>query len=97
MCEWQGNEIPLGARILGICDAFDVMISGRDYKPALNKNEIILEFENCSGKQFDPDIAAIMIKMIKKGMFDDLFDEKGKQKNTVLKQPSMSFNSKVEV
>jgi len=93
----QGNEIPLGARILGICDAFDVMISGRDYKPALTKNEIILELENCSGKQFDPDIVIIMINMIKKGLFDSLYNEKDSQKNTVIKQPSMSFNSKVEV
>lgn len=67
----KGEDIPLGARILCVCDAFDVMSTGRSYKPALTKWQIIAELQNCSGKQFDPEIAAKMLELIDKGKFDD--------------------------
>ena len=60
----SGEEIPIGSRILAICDAYDVMSTGRVYKPALTKKEIIAEFEKCSGKQFDPEYAEMMIELI---------------------------------
>ncbi len=68
-----GEEIPLGARILCICDAFDVMTTGRVYKPAMNKEMVIQEIEDCTGTQFDPELAEKFIKLIKRGRFDDSF------------------------
>ncbi len=74
----KSEEIPVGARILAICDSLDVMITGRSYKPPMTKQEIIKEFEVCSGKQFDPEITEKMIKLIKNNYFDDLFKSKEK-------------------
>lgn len=72
----KGEEIPMGARILAVCDSLDVMITGRSYKPPMTKEEIILEFKVCSGGQFDPEIAEAMIKLIKDGYFDNKFKSK---------------------
>lgn len=69
----QEKEIPLGSRILNICDSFDVMTTGRSYKRALSKEETIEEFEKCSGRQFDPELAETMIELIKSGDLDDSF------------------------
>ncbi|ADQ14200.1 HD-GYP domain-containing protein [Halanaerobium hydrogeniformans] len=67
------KEIPIGARILNITDSFDVMTTGRSYKAPLTKMETIEELEICSGSQFDPEIAAEMIKLIEDGHFDNNF------------------------
>jgi len=74
----KGEKIPVGARILTICDSLDVMITGRSYKPPMTKEEIIEEIKKCAGGQFDPEIAEIMIKLIKDGYFDDRFKSKEK-------------------
>lgn len=75
-----GEDIPLGARIICICDSFDVMITGRSYKPHLSKEEIITEIEDCSGKHFDPELARLMLKLIRSGRFDNYLEKvKGKQ------------------
>ncbi len=68
------EEIPIGARILNVTDSFDVMTTGRKYKPALNKNETIQELKDCSGTQFDPEIASKMIELIEGGFFDNSFE-----------------------
>ncbi len=69
----KGEEIPRGARILAICDAFDVMTTGRSYKKAKSKKEVIAEFLIYRGKQFDPDYADTMVSLIKANKFDDSF------------------------
>lgn len=69
----KGEEIPVGARILTACDSLDVMITGRSYKPPMTKEEIIEEYKECAGGQFDPEIAQKIIKLIKDGYFDDKF------------------------
>ena len=78
----SGEEIPIGSRILAICDAYDVMSTGRVYKPALTKKEIIAEFEKCSGKQFDPEYAEMMIELIIEEQIGGIMtDEKVKKAN----------------
>ena len=78
----SGKEIPVGSRILAVCDAYDVMSTGRVYKPALTKKEIIAEFEKCSGKQFDPDYAEMMIELIIEEQIGGIMtDEKVKKAN----------------
>jgi len=69
----SGDEIPIGARILNITDSFDVMTTGRKYKPSMTKIETIEELRECSGGQFDPDIAKEMIELIEDGFFDNSF------------------------
>ncbi|MFW6309168.1 MAG: HD-GYP domain-containing protein, partial [bacterium] len=81
----SGEEIPLGARILNVCDAFDVMTTGRTYKQALDKPAVIEELKQYSGRQFDPQIAEKMINLIKKGRFDGAFRSTIREKQTQLR------------
>ena len=53
-----GTEIPLDARILAVCDAYESMTAPRSYGGSLTLEEAIAEIELCAGTQFDPDIAA---------------------------------------
>jgi len=52
-----GNDIPLGARILSVADAFSAMISDRPYRPAMSAEQALAEIERCTGTQFDPVVA----------------------------------------
>jgi diguanylate cyclase (GGDEF)-like protein len=54
----RGEEIPLGARIIGVCDAFDAMTSARPYAPPLAPELAERELLRCSGTQFDPAVVA---------------------------------------
>ncbi len=49
-------EIPLGARIIAVCDAFDAMISERPYAKARSIDDAVAELIRCAGTQFDPTI-----------------------------------------
>jgi len=49
-----GEEIPLGARIVAVCDAFHAMTSDRPYGQALDPEMALEELERCAGTQFDP-------------------------------------------
>jgi diguanylate cyclase (GGDEF)-like protein len=51
-----GPEIPLGARIVFVCDAFDAMTTGRPYSPALTREQALRELFRCAGTQFDPEV-----------------------------------------
>ena len=52
----SGEDIPLGARIICACDAFDAMISDRPYRSAMDVDTALAELRNCSGSQFDPQV-----------------------------------------
>ncbi len=54
----RADEIPLGARIIFVADAYDAMTSERAYRGRLTPREAIEELEHCSGTQFDPAIVA---------------------------------------
>jgi diguanylate cyclase (GGDEF)-like protein len=51
-----GSEIPLGARIIAVCDAFDAMTSPRPHAEPLNAEHAIRELLRCAGTQFDPEV-----------------------------------------
>ena len=63
----KGEEIPLAARIICVADSYDTMSSKRVYKELHEENYILSELDQCSGKQFDPEIVPFMIEMIKDG------------------------------
>jgi diguanylate cyclase (GGDEF)-like protein len=48
------EEIPLGARIIAICDAFDAIVSERPYRNPRTPAEALAELKRCAGTQFDP-------------------------------------------
>jgi len=50
----QGEEIPVAARILAVSDAFDAMVDGRPYRPAIGAEDALAELRRCAGTQFDP-------------------------------------------
>jgi two-component system cell cycle response regulator len=50
----RGEEIPLGARIIAVCDAFDAMTTDRPYKNAAPIEDALEELRRCAGGQFDP-------------------------------------------
>jgi putative two-component system response regulator len=61
----KGKEIPLGARIVALADAYQAMTSDRPYRKALSKLDAIEEIQWYSGTQFDPIIANCMMSIIK--------------------------------
>ncbi len=61
----KDGQIPLGARILCVCDAFDAMTSNRPYRNPLTPEAACREISGLSGKQFDPDIVKIALPLLK--------------------------------
>lgn len=55
----EGEEIPLGARILTVADAFAAMVSKRPYASPKTVKEAIAEIEKCGGSEFDPGVAKV--------------------------------------
>lgn len=53
-----GDDIPRGARIIAVVDAFDAMTSNRPYREALSATAAHEELVRCAGSQFDPEILA---------------------------------------
>jgi len=49
-----GDAIPIGARIIFVCDAFDAMTSARPYARPKTPTEALAELQRCAGTQFDP-------------------------------------------
>ena len=49
-----GEEIPIGSRIIAVCDAYHAMISDRPYRPARTPEAAVAELRRCAGTQFDP-------------------------------------------
>lgn len=59
-----GPQIPLDARILAVCDAFEWMTSSRGSRTALSSSSAIAEVERGSGSLFDPDVASAFNRMV---------------------------------
>jgi putative nucleotidyltransferase with HDIG domain len=61
----RGKDIPLGARIVAVADAFQAMISDRPYRRAMSRLDAIDEMLWYSGSQFDPIVANILISNVR--------------------------------
>ncbi len=59
-----GEDIPLGARIVAVCDAYDAMVTTRPYRSAMPVEEALAELENCAGGQFDPAVVAAFVAVL---------------------------------
>jgi len=56
-----GQDIPLGARVIGVCDAVDAMLSDRPYRKALDLPTVRRELTQFSGIQFDPQVVKVLV------------------------------------
>jgi HD-GYP domain-containing protein (c-di-GMP phosphodiesterase class II) len=60
----KGEEIPLGARILHLAEAYDSMVTERAYRPARSRTEVREELRRLSGIQFDPQLVDIFMQVL---------------------------------
>ena len=65
----KGDAIPMGARIILVCDAFDAMTSDRPYRKGLPVEHVVEQFEKYRGEQFDEEIAGLVIELVRRGDF----------------------------
>jgi len=60
----KSEDIPILARIIAVADAYDAMGSDRPYRKKLNKNKILKELKDQSGKEFDPEVVKALISVL---------------------------------
>jgi HD-GYP domain-containing protein (c-di-GMP phosphodiesterase class II) len=58
-----GDEIPIGARVVALCDAYDAMVSDRAYRPGMAPEAALAEIERCRGTQFDPVVVDAFVEL----------------------------------
>ncbi len=63
----RGDEIPLGARIVSVCDAYEAMTTDRTYRPAVSPELACQELRHCAGGQFDPSVVDAFLAVIADG------------------------------
>ncbi len=61
----KNSEIPMGAKILGVADAYDAMTTLRPYRRAYTNEEAVIELKKCSGTQFDATVVDALIQVLK--------------------------------
>jgi diguanylate cyclase (GGDEF)-like protein len=60
----RGEEIPLGARIVSVCDAYEAMRTERSYRAAMSHEGACQELRGCAGAQFDPAVVEAFLAVI---------------------------------
>jgi diguanylate cyclase (GGDEF)-like protein len=63
----RGDEIPLGARIVSVCDAYEAMTSDRPYRGAIAHETACQELLRCAGEQFDPAVVSAFLTVAQTG------------------------------
>jgi diguanylate cyclase (GGDEF)-like protein/putative nucleotidyltransferase with HDIG domain len=62
----EGDQIPYGARVIAIADAYDTITSERTYKKARTPEDAFAELERCAANQFDPEIVRVFIDTMRR-------------------------------
>lgn len=70
-----GDEIPFGARVLAVADAFDAMTSNRPYRDAISADLAFQEILNNTGTQFDPQVVTAMKACWESGQIQEILDQ----------------------
>jgi len=79
-----GDQIPIGAKIIAISDAYDSITSDHPYRKPLSNDEAKNELLKCAGKQFDPNLLSVFLDVLRE--MEEVFLVKDQ-----LKAPSISF------
>ena len=64
----RGEQIPLGARIIAVVDAYDAMTSDRPYRASLGDEEAVRRLRAGSGSQWDPRVVAVFLDLLLAGL-----------------------------
>jgi len=67
-CRLKADEIPVGARIFAVVDAYDAMTTDRPYRLARPHEEALKEIRHEAGTQFDPVVVAAFFAAVRKGL-----------------------------
>jgi putative nucleotidyltransferase with HDIG domain len=61
----EGEEIPMGARIIAVLDAYVGMTSPRPYRPPIPAEVALEELEHAAGKHFDPEVVDVFVRLVR--------------------------------
>lgn len=64
----SGNDIPIGARIVAIADAYEAMVAGRPYRAAISHEAALAELRRHAGYQFDPELVDLFLALFTEGV-----------------------------
>jgi HD-GYP domain-containing protein (c-di-GMP phosphodiesterase class II) len=64
----KGADIPLGARIVSVADAYTAMTDERVYRKAMSHAEAVAELQRYAGTQFDPDVVEAFLRVLDRGV-----------------------------
>lgn len=64
----RGQEIPVGARIVAVADAYEAMVAGRPYRTAISHEAALAELERQAGIQFDPEVVGLFTSLFEQGV-----------------------------
>ena len=67
----RGEQIPVGARIVGLVDAYDAIIHDRPYRPARSVEAAIAEINGQAGAQFDPELVRLFVPLVERELGDE--------------------------
>ena len=59
-----GDDIPMGARVISVCDAYDAMVTDRPYRKGIGRELALAELRRCAGSQFDPAVVEAFVAEI---------------------------------
>ena len=63
-----GEQIPIAARIVFACDAYNAMTTDRPYRAAMTREAAVAELRANTGTQFDPKVVTALIKVVEHGV-----------------------------
>ena len=61
----HGEEIPMGARVIAVLDAYVGMTSPRPYRPPIPAEIALEELEHAAGKHFDPQVVDVFVRLVR--------------------------------
>ncbi len=77
----KAEEIPIGARIIHVADAFEAMTSNRPYSSGISKAKAVAELKTHNGRQFDPKVVKAFLRILaRNGTLEEREDNENREK-----------------